>query len=108
MGSAFPPQHEAIVLPVKAGKVNHTGPFAKRGHREERKSQMINALPADIDNFLVALGNFEEGNPEVFEQFAKKTANLLWGKHVMCVGDNAMVRFGAESPSCRQSSVRSS
>ena len=44
---------------------------------------MNKPIPRDIDDFLVTLGTFEEGDPEAFEMYAKATANLLWGKYFM-------------------------
>jgi hypothetical protein len=44
---------------------------------------MNNPIPCDIDLFLFTLGTFEEGNPEAFEEYAKRAANLLWGKYVL-------------------------
>ncbi len=44
---------------------------------------MSTLIPREVDDFLVALGTFEEGNPDAFEEFAKTSANLLWGKYVL-------------------------
>lgn len=44
---------------------------------------MSTLIPREVDDFLFALGTFEDGAPEAFEEFAKTSANLLWGKYVL-------------------------
>ena len=39
---------------------------------------MDSPLHRDVDEFLFALGTFEEGVPEAFEEYARTEVNLLW------------------------------
>jgi hypothetical protein len=58
---------------------------------------MITPIPREVDDFLVALGTFEEGVPEAFEEYAKTSANLLWGKYVLFA--DASIRTNPDSGS---------
>jgi hypothetical protein len=44
---------------------------------------MSTPIPREVDDFLFALGTFEEGAPQAFEEYAKTSANLLWAKYVL-------------------------
>ncbi len=53
-------------------------------------------LPRDVDDFLFALGTFEEGVPDDFENYAKASANLLWAKYVLFADSSIRVKPGSE------------
>jgi hypothetical protein len=44
---------------------------------------MSKPLPLDVEEFLYALGTFEQAVPGAFEAYAKTAATLLWEKYVM-------------------------
>ena len=57
------------------------------GAHEREEHEMSTPIPREVDDFLVTLGTYEDnGAPEAFEEFAKTTANLLWGKYVLLAG----------------------
>ena len=60
---------------------------------------MSTPIPREVDDFLFALGTFEEGDPEAFEEYAKTSANLLWGKYVLFA--DASIRVNPDSESKR-------
>lgn len=49
---------------------------------------MNTQIPREVDDFLFALGTFEDGDPQAFEEYAKTSANLLWAKYVMFADDS--------------------